>query len=60
MSPRPDHWPPPSYDFAIPQWLHDIGAGLVPVPCMLTELQLAWWESGRCHVMQRWPLRTAG
>ncbi|QBF47393.1 2'-5' RNA ligase family protein [Janibacter limosus] len=35
-------------------------AGLVPVPCMLTELQLAWWESGRCHVMQRWPLRTAG
>lgn len=29
---------------------------LVPVACTLTELQLAWWQSGRCHVMDRWPL----
>ena len=28
----------------------------VPVTCTLTELQLTWWESGRCHVMHRWDL----
>lgn len=31
-------------------------AALVPVTCTLTELQLAWWESDRCHVMDRWDL----
>ena len=31
-------------------------AGVLPVTCRLDELQLAWWESGRCHVQQRWPL----
>jgi hypothetical protein len=34
--------------------------GLVPFGCVLDELQLAWWESGRCHVMQRWALRGTG
>ena len=34
--------------------------GLVPVGCVLDELQLAWWESGRCHVMERWTLRGPG
>lgn len=29
---------------------------LVPVTCRLTELQLAWWESGGCRVCHRWPL----
>ena len=29
---------------------------LVPVTCLLDELQLAWWEAGRCHVVRRWPL----
>lgn len=29
---------------------------VIPATCTLTELQLAWWESGRCHVMARWPL----
>ncbi|HIZ98277.1 MAG TPA: 2'-5' RNA ligase family protein [Candidatus Janibacter merdipullorum] len=28
----------------------------VPVTATLTELQLAWWESGACRVMARWPL----
>lgn len=29
---------------------------VVPVTCTLTELQLAWWESGRCHALARWSL----
>lgn len=33
---------------------------LVPVACTLTELQLAWWQSGRCHVMDRWSLTSGG
>lgn len=33
---------------------------LVPVTCTLTELQLTWWESDRCHVMRQWPLSPAG
>lgn len=32
---------------------------VIPVSCTLTELQLAWWEPGRCHVMARWPLGRA-
>ncbi|KRE39558.1 hypothetical protein ASG73_00545 [Janibacter sp. Soil728] len=35
-------------------------AGLVPVTCTLTELQLTWWESDRCHVMQQWSLNPGG
>lgn len=30
--------------------------GLVPVTCTLNELQLAWWESGNCHVQHVWSL----
>lgn len=30
--------------------------GVVPVDVVLDTLQLAWWESGRCHVMAQWPL----
>ncbi|NYF98137.1 2'-5' RNA ligase family protein [Janibacter cremeus] len=33
---------------------------VVPVTCTLTRLQLAWWESGRCHVMHEWPLGRMG
>ena len=29
---------------------------LVPLTCRLDELQLAWWESGRCRVLHRWTL----
>jgi hypothetical protein len=29
---------------------------LVPVDVVLDRLQLAWWESGRCHVMHEWAL----
>ncbi|MFJ6133729.1 2'-5' RNA ligase family protein [Janibacter terrae] len=29
---------------------------LLPAACTLAELQLAWWESGRCHVVERWDL----
>ena len=29
---------------------------VVPVGVVLDRLQLAWWESGRCHVMEEWPL----
>ena len=29
---------------------------VVPVDVVLDRLQLAWWESGRCHVMDEWPL----
>lgn len=35
-------------------------ADLVPVTCTLTELQLTWWESDRCHVMQQWSLSPGG
>lgn len=31
-------------------------AGVVPVTCVLDRLQLAWWESGSCHVMREWTL----
>jgi len=31
-------------------------AGVVPVDCVLDRLQLAWWESGSCHVMHEWRL----
>jgi hypothetical protein len=31
-------------------------ADVVPVDVVLDRLQLAWWESGGCHVMQEWPL----
>ena len=34
------------------RWLGDA----VPCACTLTRLQLAWWESGRCHVMHEWTL----
>ena len=34
-------------------------AGTVPVDAVLDRLQLAWWESGRCHVLHEWPLGTA-
>jgi hypothetical protein len=34
----------------------DLLAGTVPVECVLDRLQLAWWESGACHVMQEWRL----
>lgn len=33
---------------------------LVPVTCTLRLLQLAWWESGRCHVVRQWPLSAGG
>ena len=29
---------------------------VVPVDVVLDRLQLAWWESGNCHVMGEWPL----
>ena len=29
---------------------------VVPVDVVLDTLQLAWWESGRCHVMAQWEL----
>lgn len=29
---------------------------VVPLTCTLAELQLAWWESARCHVVASWPL----
>ena len=29
---------------------------LVPVTCVLERLQLAWWESGSCHVIRGWDL----
>lgn len=31
-------------------------AGVVPTGCVLERLQLAWWESGNCHVMEEWRL----
>lgn len=39
--------------------LHSTAAllvGAVPVDCVLDRLQLAWWESGNCHVMEEWRL----
>jgi hypothetical protein len=29
---------------------------VVPADVVLDRLQLAWWESGRCHVMHEWTL----
>jgi 2'-5' RNA ligase superfamily len=29
---------------------------VVPVDVVLDRLQLAWWESGGCHVMEEWAL----
>ncbi len=34
----------------------DLLVDVVPVDCLLDTLQLAWWESGACHVRQEWPL----
>lgn len=34
----------------------DLLAGVVPVDCVLDRLQLAWWESGSCHLMHEWRL----
>ena len=34
----------------------DLLRGVVPVDVVLDRLQLAWWESGSCHVMEEWPL----
>ena len=34
----------------------DLLRGVVPVDVVLDRLQLAWWESDRCHVMGEWPL----
>jgi len=31
-------------------------AGVVPVDVVLDRLQLAWWETDRCHVLAEWPL----
>ena len=28
----------------------------LPITTRLDELQLAWWESGNCHALHRWPL----
>ncbi len=29
---------------------------VVPAACVLDRLQLAWWESGSCHVVEEWRL----
>ncbi|MBC2934235.1 2'-5' RNA ligase family protein [Nocardioides sp. zg-1228] len=31
-------------------------ADVVPVDVVLDRLQLAWWETDRCHVLAEWPL----
>lgn len=31
-------------------------ADVVPVDVVLDRLQLAWWETDRCHVIEEWPL----
>lgn len=31
-------------------------ADVVPAHCVLDRLQLAWWESGNCHVLHEWRL----
>jgi len=33
---------------------------VVPLEVVLDRLQLAWWESGNCHVMDEWWLGTDG
>lgn len=33
---------------------------VLPATCTLTHLQLAWWESDRCHVVHEWPLGRPG
>jgi 2'-5' RNA ligase len=33
---------------------------VVPVEVTLDRLQLAWWESGRCHVVREWRLGDPG
>ncbi|HSP61020.1 MAG TPA: 2'-5' RNA ligase family protein [Ornithinimicrobium sp.] len=32
---------------------------LLPVACRADTLDMAWWESGRCHLVRRWPLGTS-
>ncbi len=34
----------------------DLLRDVVPVDVVLDRLQLAWWESGRCHVVEEWAL----
>lgn len=34
----------------------DLLVDTMPVDCLLDTLQLAWWESGDCHVRQEWRL----
>ena len=31
-------------------------ADVVPVDVVLDRLQLAWWETDRCHVVAEWAL----
>jgi 2'-5' RNA ligase len=31
-------------------------SAVVPTTCVLDRLQLAWWESGNCHVVHEWRL----
>lgn len=35
-------------------------AGAVPVSTRLDTLQLAWWETDRCHVLEQWTLGAGG
>jgi hypothetical protein len=35
-------------------------ADVVPVDVLLDRLQLAWWESGDCHVLHEWLLGATG
>ena len=35
----------------------DLLGDVLPVDVVLDRLQLAWWESGDCHVRQEWRLR---
>lgn len=35
-------------------------ADAVPVECVLDRLQLAWWETGDCHVLHEWRLGRPG
>ncbi|MGC5584686.1 2'-5' RNA ligase family protein [Ornithinimicrobium sp. W1665] len=34
--------------------------GLLPLEARAETLDLAWWESGRCHLVHRWPLGGSG
>src|SRR4051794_735259 len=45
---RPEHWPAPVYDHPLPQRLHDLGAGLAPLPAS---------EARRHHYVPRLVLR---